>query len=135
MELHIRNIRKGGPWVCKRMVDLSFSFSLWLEQVDVGWRNFACSPLADKAQDAVETTRFIQDQHLVFDRLASLTALESSDVQRSHFAAGEEGCGDNGLQWPKLNYLQGRLNADRHAGVILQEYVEERNIYTSFFDD
>ncbi|KAF9298319.1 hypothetical protein BGZ88_007164 [Linnemannia elongata] len=80
-ELHIRDIRKGEPWVCTRMVDLSFSFNLWLEKGDVGWRDFACSPLSDTDQDALETTRFIQDQHCVFDQLSRLTALKCLDVQ------------------------------------------------------
>ncbi|KAF8942789.1 hypothetical protein BGZ47_006111 [Haplosporangium gracile] len=79
--LHIRDIRKGGPWVCTRMADLCFSINLWLEQGDVDWRDFACSPLVDKDQDAVEKTRFLQDQHCVFNRLAKLTALKCLDVQ------------------------------------------------------
>lgn len=180
IELHIRDIRKGGPWVCGRMVELSFSFNLWLEQDDVGWRDFACSPLTDKAQDAVETTRFIHDQHHVFDRLASLTALESLDVQtfplRFNSVTGSDGLvmihyGEldfrvsHGLQklstlkelrnldvsasyqrleredvemmvalWPKLNFLGGRLTSDKHVEVILRDYLEERNIYTVFYD-
>lgn len=80
-ELHIRDIRRGGPWVCIRMVDLRFSLNLWLEKGDVGWRDFVCSPLADTDQDELETTRFIQDQHCVFDQLSRLTALECLDVQ------------------------------------------------------
>ncbi|KAF9151207.1 hypothetical protein BG015_006965 [Linnemannia schmuckeri] len=79
--LHIRDIRKGGPWICTRMVDLCFSINLWLEQGDADWRDFACSPLVDKYQDALETARFLQDQHYVFNRLARLTVLECLDVQ------------------------------------------------------
>ncbi|KAF9098309.1 hypothetical protein BGX29_007709 [Mortierella sp. GBA35] len=80
-ELHIRDLRHGRPWVCTRMTDLLVHFNLWLEQGDLGWRDFTCSLLTDKSQDAIETSRFIEDQLHVFERLAELTALESLDIQ------------------------------------------------------
>ncbi|KAK3840333.1 MAG: hypothetical protein JOS17DRAFT_726756 [Linnemannia elongata] len=94
-ELHIRDIRRGEPWVCIRMKNLRFSFNLWLEKGDVDWRDFASSPLADTDQDELETTRFIQDQHCVFDQLSRVTALECLDVQvfplRLNVVAGSGG--------------------------------------------
>ncbi|KAF9906093.1 hypothetical protein EC991_000960 [Linnemannia zychae] len=81
-ELHVRDLRKGRPWVCTGLTSLYVQFNLRLEEGDIGWRDFACSPPADKSQDAMETTRFIQDQQHVFRRLAELTSLESLDVQK-----------------------------------------------------
>ena len=105
-ELHIRDVCRGGPWVCTRMVDLCFSFNLWLEQGDVGWRDFACSPLADMKQDELETTRFIQDQHCVFDQLSRLTALECLDVEMFpyHFNGVARSGGSDMLHYGELDF-------------------------------
>ncbi|KAG0279197.1 hypothetical protein BGZ95_001986 [Linnemannia exigua] len=79
-ELHIRDLQKGQPWVCTRLTNLYVQFNLRLEQGDLGWQDYS-EPLTKGNQDALETTRFIQDQQHVFGRLAGLTALKALDVQ------------------------------------------------------
>ncbi|KAF9929294.1 hypothetical protein FBU30_001724 [Linnemannia zychae] len=81
MEIHIRDIRKGGPWVCTQLIDLNVYFNMTLENDEMDPLTLDGTFVTNKSKSTVELLA-LQNQHYVFKRLAELKHLEGLDVQR-----------------------------------------------------
>ncbi|KAF9098310.1 hypothetical protein BGX29_007710 [Mortierella sp. GBA35] len=160
-ELHLRDIRKGRPWVCTGLKTFSVQLDLrpihgMIRQDLPGEADGTDGTLVIEGQEkeagAHDEKSFIQDQRFVFEKLSTLTSLESlkigpinDDVSlatlrelrtlslpHAVMSLKREDVEWMTAHWPKFSVLHRRLlNDDDEKVEAPNEFLEARGVDTS----